>query len=308
MWHPCCDLPVQREQDSAMAAPSEKVPTRQSKAIDRRKHMKRSISFVALVAGAVFAAACSDSGAPGSNVAVRIGTTTGLAASSAFTASGASMSGAAVQDVPLEGSNGRLTITDMWVIVEELELEPVEVGDCDDDVVEVECPDFELRYLFVQVPVDGSDVQIAVTDAEGQFDELEIEVEDAEVDDDDADDLVDAQLIEDMFTNEILPRFPSWPEEAIMVVVGTFEPKNQDGTYGDPVDFTTYFEAEVEIELDLNPPFDSATDSEITVNLNLESWFKLPDGTVMDLAALQGQLVELEVDGEDGFEVEIDDD
>jgi len=268
--------------------------------------LKRALSLTALLAGMALWAGCSDGG-PGSTVAIRFGTTPLASATGPLAAPGASLSGAAAQEITLEGSNGRLTIKDIWVIVDELELEPVETGDCDDDVVEVECPDFELRYLFVQVPVDGSDVRVAVTQAEGRFDELEFEVDDAEVDDDDAEDLADAQLIESMFENQILPRFPNWPAKASLVVVGTFEPKNADGTFGAPVDFETYFEAEIEVELDLNPPFDTATDSEIVVRLDPARWFERGDGTVWDLSALQGQLVEFELEMEDGWEIEIDD-
>ena len=93
-----------------------------------------------------------------------------------------------------------------------------------------------------------------------------------------------------------------------MVVIGTFEPKNLDGTFGPAVDFETYFEAEVEVEMPLNPPFDSAVDTQVTVRLNLGAWFSRPDGTVWDLSAIQGQLVEFEVEMDDGFEIEIDDD
>lgn len=270
--------------------------------------MKRVLSLSALVAGAALWAGCGDGG-PGSTVAIRFGTTpmASAAAVGPMAAPGASLSSAAAQEISLEGTNGRLTITDIWVIVEEIELEPVETGDCDDDVVEVACPDFEQRYLFIQVPVDDSDVRVAVTQADGRFDEFEFEVDDAEVDDDDAEDLADAQLIEAMFRNEILPWFPNWPAKASMVVVGTFEPKNADGSFGAAVRFETYFEADIEVELILNPPFDTATDSEILVTLNPATWFLRGDGTVWDLSALQGQLVEFELEMDDGWEIEIDD-
>ncbi len=267
---------------------------------------KRALSLTALAAGAILWAGCGDGG-PGSTVAVRFGTTAAASAVGSIAAPGVSLSPAAVQEIALEGTNGRLTITDIWVIVEEIELEPVETGDCDDDVVEVECPDFEQRYLFIQVPTDGSDVRVAITQADGRFDEFEFEVDDAEVDDDDAEDLADAQLIWDMFDKQIQPRFPNWPAKASMVVVGTFEPKNADGTFGAPIDFETYFEADIEVELELNPAFDTATDSEILVTLNPAAWFVRGDGTVWDLSALQGQLVEFDLEMDDGWEIEIDD-
>jgi len=269
--------------------------------------MKRTFTLLGIIGMAVYAAACSSGTAPGSNVAIAFRTSGAFATAGALAAPGASLGSAAVQDLVVDGTNGRLTISDLRVIVEELELEPVETGECDDDVVAVECPDFHQRYLFVQVPVDGSDVQVAVTDATGVFDELDLKVDDAEVDSEDAGEIADAQLIQDMFDHQILPAFPDWPARASMVVVGTFEPKNPDGTFGDPVPFTTYFRAEIEVEMTLSPPFDSATDTQIAVTLDPAAWFQRQDGTVMDLSALQDQLVEFEAEMEHGIEAEIDD-
>ena len=269
--------------------------------------MRRILNVSVLSALAAFLTACGDGSGPGSTVSIHLGTVPTIAPTS-FAAQRAGAADVSTTAIGLERSNGRLTIDEMWVIVEEFELEPVEEGECDDDVVEVECPDFEQRYFFIEVPTDGSDVQVAVTQASGRFDELEVEIDDAEIDDDDPEDLADAELIRAMFENDILPTFPNWPEKASLVVIGTFEPRNPDGSLGAAEAFTTYFEAEVEVEIDLVPPFDTDTNTEISVRLNPEAWFVNPDGTVWDLAALQGQLVEFEIEMEDGFEIKIDDD
>ncbi len=67
----------------------------------------------------------------------------------------------------------------------------------------------------------------------------------------------------------------------------------------------TPLEGEVEVEVDLNPPFDSVTDREITVRLEPAAWFTRLDGTVWDLSAMQDQLVEFEFELEHGFEAQI---
>ena len=90
-----------------------------------------------------------------------------------------------------------------------------------------------------------------------------------------------------------------------MVVIGTFTP-----TDGDPVDFATYFEAEIEVELEFATPLTVPDDSNegIVVALHPELWFARSDGTVRDLSQLQDELVEFELELEDGFELEFDED
>lgn len=96
-----------------------------------------------------------------------------------------------------------------------------------------------------------------------------------------------------------------------MLAIGTFTP-----TGGAPVPFRVYFEAEVEIEMDLVPPVtvtDDGSGATFTVHIDPALWFKRADGTVMNLAALDydatGSVVEFEFEMENGFtEIEFDDD
>ncbi len=90
-----------------------------------------------------------------------------------------------------------------------------------------------------------------------------------------------------------------------MLVIGSFTP-----TGGAPVSFATYFEAEIEIEIEFEPPLDLTADPEATVTVVVDPalWFTQPDGTVLDLSQFEGELVEFEAEFENGIaEIEFDD-
>ena len=267
--------------------------------------MKKTLVILMLCTTALLGA-CADGGGSSDDDPESLGISFGLAASPATTAARALGSRQAASALTLDGTNGTLEITRIAVIVEEFELEPVEGAECDD--VEPEpatCVDVEQRYFFIDVPVDGTRVTVVDADIpDGSYEELEIEIDDIEVDDDDPDELEDADLIAALFA-DVRNEYPNWPEEASMVVEGTFTP-----TGGDAVPFTTYFEAEIEVELEFPTPLvvpDDLADG-IQVELHPEVWFTNPDGTVRDLSQLQDEVVEFELELEDGFELEFDDD
>ena len=91
-----------------------------------------------------------------------------------------------------------------------------------------------------------------------------------------------------------------WPKDASMVVVGTFTPKG-----GTARSFRTFVEAEVEIELDLVPPFTVGGDgaSEVTVVLDPAMWFRTGAGAVLDLSTFNtvDRRLKLEVELKNGF-------
>ncbi len=258
---------------------------------------------------AVALAGCGENTGPAGNVSIRFGVAGNVGASPGSNLLSSTSVGGARQGLMVEGDNGILDITRIAVIVEEFELEPVEVTDCDDvDPEPAGCEDFEIRYFFIDIPVDGSDVTVLNRDVpEGMYEELEVEIDELEVDDDDPDDLADAQIIQALLQqirdNE---GFPTWPAEASMAVVGTFTPKDQDGNLGTPVNFTTFFRAEIEVELEPDTPIQIADGNAVTVmvDLRLDSWFR-QGSDVIDLSALQSEVVEFELDDDD-FELEID--
>ena len=267
-----------------------------------------------------FVLACGDDGT-GPEGATTPVTVTFAASGGAALASPASVAGrapSAQSPLVVEGTNGTLEIDAVHLVVAELELEGSE-GACesseemdddadedddgDDDEEDSECPDFEADPFFLDLPLDGSGVEV-VTDevAAGTYHELEFEAEDVELDEEDED---EAELT--ALADEIRADFPEWPAEASLRVAGTFTPAD-----GDPVEYATYFDAEVEVEMILDPPLEITGDGasrELVVRVRPDLWFERMDGTVRDLSALQDaeELPELEVELEDGFfEVEVE--
>ncbi|HEV8600791.1 MAG TPA: hypothetical protein VGQ69_15625 [Gemmatimonadales bacterium] len=246
------------------------------------------LSAVLLLAGL---AACSNSLAPGDQARVNI----------AFRVlpSANSLSGPLV----ISGSNGTLTITDISLIVNEFELEGDEDA-CEAQGSDDDCEEFEAPAAFVRLPLDGDRlVTVSTLVPAGTYHSLEFEVEDVDLDepDDDAGDISSVAAA-------VRAAFPNWPDEASMVVVGSFTP-----TGGQPVPFTVFFEAEIEIEKNFTPPLvvDQGNET-ITIELDPAVWFRRFDGTVLDLSAFDflrtGDVVEFEAELENGFQtIEFDD-
>ncbi|MBW3554672.1 MAG: hypothetical protein KY466_14250 [Gemmatimonadetes bacterium] len=246
-------------------------------------------------------AACDETTGPGQGAQVAVAFS---AAASSSTAAAAAESGSLLRtrNVSIAGTNGTLVLEELRIIVAEFELERVSDEDCVDG--NDACEEFEAAPAFVNVPLEtGQTVAVTAFVEPDTYDELEFEIEDLE---DDEEDPVKAQQIEALM-NGIRAEFPDWPREASMLAIGTFTP-----TDGDPMPFRVFFEAEVEIEMDLIPPVtvtDDGSGATFTVNIDPALWFKRSDGTVMDLAALTGTVVEFEVEIENGFtEIEFDDD
>jgi hypothetical protein len=252
--------------------------------------------WVALAVGTLGASACESSTGPGISGAVRL--------------SAPAVAGASVETpggLSIAGTNGTLLITDIKLIVNELELRRESVSDCDESSGPGDCGSFESRYFAADVPLGSGAVTIGSDRiAEGTYTALEFEVEDLEVDAGDADDAADATRIAAVLA-QVRATYADWPAGASMVVVGTFTP-----TGGVAQPFRAYFDAEVEVERLLSPALVvDAAFTGLTIDLRPDLWFKNPDGTVRNLALSHypttGTLVEFEVEFEDGCEVEIDD-
>lgn len=201
----------------------------------------------------------------------------------------------------IEGNNGTLQIDDIRFIVSEFELEP---ADAEDDSEEIE--EFESRPFFVDLPLGEDVLSLANNQIQaGLYEELEFNVEDLDFDDDGEEE--EHQALADSIRTE----FSDWPDEASMVLVGTFT-----STDGQTQSFKVFAKAEIEIEREFNPPLEVTEDNiqqVVSVRINPTKWLAKEDGSVLDLTQYDWdeyeELIEFEVEFENGVEeIEVEDD
>lgn len=209
----------------------------------------------------------------------------------------------------ISGTNGTLVIDEIRMIVAEFELDHADGAPCDSTAAHDDsCPDFEAPPSFVDLPLGTGSVTVATGRIpDGTYDALEFEVEDIDIDEA-GEDAAEIAAV----AARVRAAFPDWPEEATMVVTGSFTP-----TGGSAVPFTTYFDAEIKVELDLVPPLtivDGTADRVLLVRLFPAEWFRASDGTVVDLSQwdfeTHGEAADFEMDIEgsfgDAFTVDLD--
>lgn len=195
----------------------------------------------------------------------------------------------------IAGEIGTLAITDIRLIVSEMKLK------VDDDAAG-EGPEFTTPPSLLDLPLNSAQIAVAAEAEipEDTYDEFEFAVEDVDPNDEDL--TAEEQQHLETLLDSIRIDYPSWPTNASMVAAGTYTP-----TGGDPISFTTYFEAEIEIEMPLNPALEVSADGlsrAITVRLDPAQWLQRTDGTVWNLAEfdylMTQQLFELEAEFENG--------
>jgi len=268
----------------------------------------RALKAPLAVLAAVAAAACGDgTGVPGPET-VSLNFRVSAAAPAAAPAPAPGMSLVAGPPMGLSGTNGDLTIDEIRMIINEVELKPAD-GHCDavaDASDDDSCPEFEAPPRFFDLPLDGEPIA-AVTSLipPGSYKALDFEVEDLE---DDKGDAVEAAAIAAV-RSEVLAEIPDWPREASILVTGSFTPSG-----GSAVSFRVFLKAEIEIEMDLVPNLmvgeDGVASRDLTVDVDPAAWFVRADDTVVPLDQYDwdatGQLLELEFEVENGFvEVEV---
>lgn len=258
-----------------------------------RNIVKRLIAALLFVP---FLGACDDSTGPAGTAPVELRFAS--VSTTSLNADGASFARAATLTIPANG--GVFEIADVQLIVSEFELEGTETCTVTDDdgETEIEECEFEGGPNLVDLPLDGGAISLGTDQiTEGTYTSLEFEVEDLEVDEEDADDS-DKQAALSAILASVRAMYPDFPAGASMVVSGQYVPDT-----GDAQPFTVYFAAEIEIEMALNPALEVPANNALTINVDPRAWF-----TGFDLLAADGQLVEFELEIEDGFvEVEIDD-
>jgi hypothetical protein len=263
--------------------------------------MKRFNTGLVLVA-AVVAVACGDT------TGFEGGGTIGIRFATAASAPALDLSASAALD--LDGTNGRLTLDDVRLIIREFEVDRVD-DDCGDDASsgaddgspdgdDDDCEKFRAPPAFISLPLEGAGALVVEQPVPpGVYDEIELEIEEIG-DDDDVESLRDRQARDLMI--DVRRQFPEWPREASIRVEGTFTPES-----GSPRPFVAYFDAEIEFEVGIRPPLviGEGDDPIVTLDVDPGLWFRTADGAVLDLSAFDfattGRVAEFEIEVEKGF-------
>lgn len=186
--------------------------------------------------------------------------------------------------ITLTGTNGTLVLQDIRLIVDELELQR-QGGECTDRRDDG-CLEFETGPFIVNLLDGTADEVVNALVPAGTYTELEFEVETLDPNGGNA---RERQARQELLA-QIRQDYPNFPENASMVVRGTFN--------GQP--YTVYFNAEIEVEMTFPTPYRVPEDGDITVNIDPALWFQ-QGNQVTNLLALDGQTVDFEAEIEDGF-------
>ncbi|SMO58677.1 hypothetical protein [Fodinibius sediminis] len=233
--------------------------------------------------------------------------------SSAEKASSGATADAEHDSLVIEGANGTLQIDDIRFIVEKFKLEMEEM---ENDSVESGEEELEAGPFFVDLPLNEDILSLAADEIPaGFYEELEFEVNDLDLEDereeeaeeDEESDVEEYQSLEETIRLD----YPEWPKEASMVVMGSYTP---DG--GTPEPFKVFAKAEIEIEMEFDPPLEITEDNierVVSVELNPVRWLEEEGGNVVDLSVYDWEehqeLLEFSVKFKDGVEdVKVEDD
>ncbi len=162
----------------------------------------------------------------------------------------------ALDDTLTSGSD-TIIVTKVELVLREIELEPLEVADCDVEPEPPGCQDVELGPVVVDLPLDpGAAQRFGVNVPPGTYTEIEFDIHKVSSGD---------------------PVDPSLVDKSIRVT----------GTFNGSV-FTYESDLNVEQELPLQPPLvvdDMTTSTNLTVFVNLDAWFRASDGSLVDPAS-----------------------
>jgi hypothetical protein len=239
--------------------------------------LRRTAWMFAAVTAWLGVTACDDGTGPGGSVS--------LSLSVPADGPAASVQSPALFDLVYMDGASTLTLTQVELVMREIELEKVDDDSCDDGFEgDDECEEFETGPRVFDVPVDGStEAVLSLNDVpEGLYDELEIEIHKV------SDDPEDAAL---------LAARPDLADVSIRVE-GDF-----DGTA-----FTFTTGVEEEFEFGFSPPLDpSAGPINVTLSIDVESWFRDQGGNLLDPSNVANRS-QIETNIEQSFEAFEDDD
>ncbi len=162
----------------------------------------------------------------------------------------------------MDGTN-TLEITSVQVVLREIELESVEVVDCDVEPEPAGCEDFETGPVLIDLPLDGStSTSVFISIPPGTYDEVEFDIH--KVSNDDPEDAA------------FLLANPTMEGKSIVVA----------GTYNG-VAYTYETDLNEEQELALVPNLEIGEDApptNVTIRLDVDTWFRDGNGDLFDPA------------------------
>jgi hypothetical protein len=165
---------------------------------------------------------------------------------------------APADEVFSDGAN-TLTISQVEVVLREIELKRVEAENC--DAQPDSCEEFEVGPILVDLPLNGQTAQaVDVAIDPGTYDEIEFEIH--KISNDDEEDAA------------FRAAHPDFAGKSIRVR-GSFS--------GSP--FTYETDLDVEQEFDLSPPLEvgeSSASTNVTVRIDISQWFVDGSGTLVD--------------------------
>jgi len=248
------------------------------------------IPILASIALFTVITACDSRGPTADTGQVNVGAS--IASLSSF-ASAATATKPSPTSLALVGPNGTLTITDIGLIMGNVELG----GPAGRTELEAE-------PRFLPLPLDPGAVESMASAqvATATYEEITFDVGDAAIQDIQEEDSLHAR-IED--------RYPDWPDAASMVVAGSFTQQGEDA----PKEFVTYFQGEAEIKHELSAPLEVTGETllqNLIIRLDLSRWFAKPDGSLWNLSEYDhertGALIEFEAEFEKAVtEIEVTD-
>ncbi len=216
-------------------------------------------SFFAVVT-ALFLAACSGSTGPGTSVSLSFSTPAGSGTAAAPFSAAPFIGGLSLSPVTFTSGVDELLITKAEVVLREIELELVEVADCDVEPEPAGCEDFELGPVVIELPLDGATRKdFTITIEPGTYDEIEFDIHKVSGD-------ADATFA---------AAHPELVDQSIRVQ-GTFN--------NTPFDFFSDLNVEQELPL---PPLvidDMTTTAGVTIRVDLNAWFRDALGNLVDPA------------------------
>ena len=216
-----------------------------------RVHHTSAIAGALLLAGV---AACSDAAGTG-----RAPVTLSFSGMSSTPVPTAAMSGPSLSVGVTSGTN-TVVITKAEVVLSHVELSRVESTDCIANGEDTECEEMKVDPMLVELPVTPSVTQeISVTLPAGTYRQFEAEIR--------------APHAGEPGADAFLAAHPTFAGKSLHV----------EGTYnGTP--FTYDGAPEAEFHIPFNPPLSVATTSpnNVTVRVDISSWFKDQSGNVID--------------------------